>query len=66
MGLQYLTFIGRNLENKKNLTPIQIMTSVGLKRKNNVNAIDIINDNAFIDNNFREFYWMNNVSCEYS
>ena len=33
------------------------MTSVGLNRKNIVNAIDIINDNAFIDNDFREFYW---------
>jgi hypothetical protein len=54
MGLQYLTFIGRNLENRKKLTPVGIMNSIGLYSKNIVNTLGIFNDSANINNNFRE------------
>ena len=54
MGLQYLTFIRRNLENRKKLTPIGIMNSSGLYSKNIVNTLGIFNDSANINNNFRE------------
>ena len=34
MGLHYLTFIENKLENKKKLTPVQIMHSASLKSNN--------------------------------
>ena len=35
MGLHYITFMGRNLDNNKKLTPVQIIyTSAGLNSKN--------------------------------
>ena len=37
--------MGRNLENRKNMTPIQIMNSVGLNSMNIVHNVGIINDN---------------------
>jgi hypothetical protein len=49
----------RTLENRKKLTPIQIMN-----RKNSVNSVNISNQNSFVNNNCKEQYLMNNVSCE--
>ena len=54
MGLQYLTFMGRNLVNKKKLTPVRIMNSIALCSKNIVNSVGIFNDSANISNNFME------------
>ena len=54
MGLHYLTFIGRNLENKKKPTLLQIMNSVALNNKNIVNIVGIVNDNDTISKNYME------------
>ena len=43
MALHYLTFMGRKLENRKKLTPVQIMNSAGM---NIVNNIGIFNRSA--------------------
>ena len=40
-GLHYLTFMGRNLENRKKLTPIQIIYSVDMNSKNIMNNVVI-------------------------
>ena len=53
----YLTFMGRNLENRKNMTPIQIiMNSVGLNSMNIVHNVGIINDNFAMNNILIELY----------
>ena len=43
MDLHCLTFMGRNLEDGKNLTPVQIMNNVDLNRTNIVNSVGIFN-----------------------
>ena len=48
MGLRYLYFMGRNLKNKKKLTLVRIMISVGLNKKNIMNSVGIVNDISFI------------------
>ena len=65
MSLDYLIFMGRNLENKKKLTPIQIMNSVGMNNMTIVNSISIflvnnigwtmfIVNNAMMNNDYYE------------
>ena len=48
--------MGRNLENRKNMTPIQIMNSVGLNSMNIVHNVGIINDNFAMNNILIELY----------
>ena len=48
MGLHYLTFMKRNLENRKNLTLVRITNSVGLNSKNILNNVNIFNDRSII------------------
>ena len=48
MGLHYLIFMGRNLENKKKLRLVRMMNSVGLNRKNIMNSVGIFKDISFI------------------
>ena len=49
MGLHYLTFMERNLENKKNL--IQVMNNASMNNKNIMNSLGIFND---VNNIFKE------------
>ena len=49
MGLHYLIFMGRNLENGKKLTLVRIMNSVAL---NNKNVVGIFEDSLAFDSNF--------------
>ena len=46
MGLQYLTFMERYLENKKKLTMLRIMNSAGVSSMKIVNNVDIFSDSA--------------------
>ena len=48
MGLQYITFMGRTLKNKKELMPVRIMNSVSL------NSVGIFTDSVVINYNFME------------
>ena len=50
MGLHYLAFMGRDLENRKKLMPIWMMNSAGLCSKNIMNSVGIFNDNVSINN----------------
>ena len=65
MGLRYLTFMGRNLKNKKKLMLVRIMNNVGMNSMNIENNVNIFSDSAttivFLVNNVG----MNNVSYEY-
>jgi hypothetical protein len=54
MHLQYLTFMGRNLENRKKLKPIWITISVGLNSENIVNSVDLFNGGIVINGNYKE------------
>ena len=49
MGLHYLTFMKRNLENKRKLTPVVIMNNVGLYCEFFVNNVNLFNDIKFIN-----------------
>ena len=49
MGLHYLTFTGRNLENKKKLTLVWIINSAGLDSENIVCSVGIFNDSSAIN-----------------
>ena len=60
MGLHYLAFMGRDLENRKKLMPIWMMNSAGLCSKNIMNSAGIFNDNVSINN-----IGMNSVSWDY-
>lgn len=46
MGIHYLTFMGGNLENRKNLMPVRIMNSANMNSKNIVNNVGIFCDSA--------------------
>ena len=46
MGLRYLTFMGRNLEFMKKLTPIQIMNSAIMISIKIMNDVSFSNDSA--------------------
>ena len=54
MGLHYLTFMGRNLKNRKKLMLVHIMNSVSLNSKNIVNGVGILNESVVINNIFME------------
>jgi hypothetical protein len=54
MGLHYLTFTGRNLENKKKLTLVQIMNSVGMKSMSIGNRVGIFDDSVAMNSIFNE------------
>ena len=61
MDVHYLTFMGRNLENKKKMMPIQRMNSVGINNKNIVNSVNIFNvsvamNSIFLKKNKPSFY----------
>jgi hypothetical protein len=45
--------MGRNFDNRKKLTPIQIMICAGLNSKNIVNSVSSFNDNSSINSNFK-------------
>ena len=63
MDLQYLTFVGRNLENKKQLTLLQMMNNAGLDSKNIMNSFSIFNDNMTLIGFVGYNIGMNNISC---
>ena len=48
MGLHYLIFMGRNLENRKKLTPTRIMNSANMHSTNIVNNVGVFNDSVAI------------------
>ena len=52
MGLHYLPFKGRKLQNRKDLTPVRIMNSVSLNNKDIVNSVSIFNASVVINNNY--------------
>ena len=54
MDVQYLIFMGRNLENKKKLMPLQIMNIAGMKSKNIANSVNIFSDNVVMTSTFNE------------
>jgi hypothetical protein len=54
MGICYLTFTGRNLKNKKKLTPVQIMKNVSINDKNIVNNVGMFDDSDVMNNYFSE------------
>ena len=43
MGLHYLTFMGRNLENSKKLMLVRTMNSASLNSQNIMNSVGIFN-----------------------
>jgi hypothetical protein len=57
MGLQSLILMERNLENRKNLTPVQILHSTGLYSNNIMNSVNIFNDVSIINSNIQGQYW---------
>ena len=54
MGLHYLTFMGRNAENKKKLMPVWRMNSGGLSNKDIVHNVGIFDDSTSINNKYME------------
>ena len=46
--------MGRNLENKKKLMPLQIMNIAGMKSKNIANSVNIFSDNVVMTSTFNE------------
>jgi hypothetical protein len=46
--------MGRSLENKKKLAPVQTMNSGGLNSENIVNNVSVFNDIATINSIFKE------------
>ena len=62
MGLHYLTFMGRNLENKKKLMPVRIMNSAALNSENIVISASIFNVVLILIIISRNNMGMNNVS----
>ena len=56
MDLHYLTLMGRNLENNKKLTPVQIMNCVVMNSKNVVNIADVFSDCVAIHSILSEEY----------
>ena len=44
MGLHYVIFKGRNLENMKKLMPVRKINNAGVNSKNIVNSLGIFND----------------------
>ena len=57
MCLHYVTFMGRNIENRKKLTRYEIMNHASLISKNIVNSVGIFNDGAPMNSNSKGQYW---------
>ena len=57
MGLQYLTFMERDLEMQKKLTSVQLMNSASLNSKNIMNNVGVANDISVINSMYMEYYW---------
>jgi len=57
MGLHYLTFMGRNLENRKKLMFIQIMENAFMNLMNIVNSVGSFSDSVAMNNIFNEYCW---------
>lgn len=57
MGLHYLTVMGRNLENKTKMALVQIMNIANMNGKNILNNINIFNESAAMNSDYREQYW---------
>ena len=49
MGCHYLTFMERNLENRKKLMPIRIMHSASMNSRNIVNSVGVFDDSGAMD-----------------
>ena len=56
MGFHFLTFMGRNLLNKKQMMSIQIMNSGGMNNKNIVKSVNIFNGSVVVTSIFNEQY----------
>ena len=56
MGIHYLTFMGRNLENKKKFMLVQIMNNAVMNNMNIVSSGGIFGDNATMNDSFNEYY----------
>ena len=54
MGLHYLTFMGRNLENRKKLTLVRIMNCVGMNSKDIVNNVEVFSGSVVMNSIFNE------------
>ena len=44
MGIHSLTFMGRNLENRKKPMLVQIMNDAGMSSQNGLNGVNIFSD----------------------
>ena len=56
MGFHYLTFMGRNLENREKLRHVHTMNRADLCSKNIVNSVGVFSDSVSIDSMYREYY----------
>ena len=54
MDLHHFTFMERNLENEKKLTPVKIMNNTGMNSKNIMNNVNIFNDSVAMNNIYKE------------
>ena len=54
MTLHYLTFMGRNLENKKKSTLVWTMNITSMNNNNIMNSVGIFNDSGTTNNRFKE------------
>ena len=54
MGLHYITSMGRNLRNKKKLTPVRISNSANMSSKHSVNNVGTFTDSTTMNNIFSE------------
>ena len=50
MGLHYLSFMGRNLDNRKKLRLVRIMNNAGMNSKIIVNNVGIFSDSGAVNN----------------
>ena len=64
MGLQYITFIGRNLKIRKKLTSVRIINSTNMNSKNIVINVGILNNMYVISSIIVINAGVNNVSRE--
>ena len=54
MDFHYLTFMGRNLENRKKLMPVRIMNNANMNNENIVNSVGMFNDSYAPNSSTRE------------
>ena len=54
MGLHYLTFMGRKIENRKKLTFVRMMNSVNLISKNNKNSVGVFEYSVAMNSDYGE------------